>query len=182
MAITPEQLDVWERLASETKRGLENTRVTVLMDGTTKVRPHVVANAVSVCTAVPALIAALAEAESKSIAMQVAVDNLTASLAEAIAQRDEAKARAKKYQSLSADLSDKLYGTPCAQIAWEQERVALTSALEKAREALDWIAKFYPGTVPKEKMVEYLIDNYNYNRQRAISALDAIDELLKEGT
>jgi hypothetical protein len=108
------------------------------------------------------------------------VKSLIAALAEAEAERDKARALHLKWmreRPVAPHPIDQMNNLEkFLREDRDDEIAALTSALGKAREALDWIAKFYPGTVPKEKMVEYLIDNYNYNRQRAISALDAINE------
>ena len=65
---------------------------------------------------------------------------LRAELAAAIAERDAAIERAEKYQRTAAELSDKLNGTPCAEIRWQYERDALREALKPfARlQKLEW--------------------------------------------
>lgn len=44
-----------------------------------------------------------------------------------------ANERAAKYQSLAAELSDKLNGTPCAEIRWQQERDAYNALISDLR-------------------------------------------------
>ena len=52
-------------------------------------------------------------------------------------EREGAREDANTYQRLAAELSDKLNGTPCAEIRWMQERDELCELL---REAYDDVA------------------------------------------
>ena len=53
------------------------------------------------------------------------------------AELDAVTKRCSHYHRIAAELTDKLNGTPCAEIRWQQERDALRELL---REARDFIA------------------------------------------
>lgn len=63
---------------------------------------------------------------------QRVIDEIERLRAELAAERE----LRSKYQSLAAQLSDKLHGTPCAEIRWQQERDALRELLDEAAYAL----------------------------------------------
>jgi predicted nucleic acid-binding Zn-ribbon protein len=90
-----------------------------------------------------------AQAECNALRAELAAekkraDDNHASLTKHWLNERELRERAAKYQSLAAELSDKLNGTPCAEIRWQQERDALRAdlaardeLLREAREELD---------------------------------------------
>src|SRR5579859_1934477 len=47
------------------------------------------------------------------------------------------KARAEQFQRERAELSDKLNGTPCAEICWQQERKQLNAELARMKAAME---------------------------------------------
>jgi chromosome segregation ATPase len=63
---------------------------------------------------------------------------------EAVCALAAERERAGKYQRLAAELSDKLNGTPCAEIRWQQERAKLREALERAKQSMDDILAAQP--------------------------------------
>ena len=50
--------------------------------------------------------------------------------------RDTWKSRAQQFQRERAELSDKLNGTPCAEIRWQYERASFREAMAEAKDAL----------------------------------------------
>ena len=76
------------------------------------------------------------------------ITRLRAELAAAIAERDAVIERAEKYQRTAAELSDKLNGTPCAEIRWQYERAALREALEPFARLSDRIPDDYEDGRP----------------------------------
>ena len=47
--------------------------------------------------------------------------------------------KARKWQSVAAELSDKLHGTPCAEMRWEYERQDLQSRAEAAERRVEML-------------------------------------------
>ncbi len=47
-----------------------------------------------------------------------------------------------KLRRLRAELLDKLHGTPCAEIRWQQERETLMADNERLRAAVEWAARW----------------------------------------
>ena len=92
-------------------------------------------------------------------------------------EREEARKDANKYQSLAAELSDKLNGTPCAEIRWQQERDTLRAALVKAGEALEKSRVFTNG----EFLRRSAGDDESYDEdEQAIPLLCFLDAALTE--
>ena len=72
------------------------------------------------------------------LADHFAVRNL---LIDASVELSAERERRSHYQRIAAELTDKLNGTPCAEIRWQQERDALLALLREAREALEPFGK-----------------------------------------
>ena len=69
--------------------------------------------------------------------VQALLDAATKEVKGLIGERDEARRERDIFQLDRAALYDKLNGTPCAEIRWQQERDALRKALEGAEKELE---------------------------------------------
>ncbi len=94
------------------------------------------------------LVRMLRVSESDPVQQEAAdeIERLTAELA-------AAKERASKYQRIAAELTDRLNGTPCAEIRWQQERDALRALLREAREYTGYAA-FYGDRIEADHAVD----------------------------
>jgi len=73
------------------------------------------------------------------LADHFAVRNL---LIDASVELSAERERRSHYQRIAAELTDKLNGTPCAEIRWQQERDALLALLREAREYTGYAAHY----------------------------------------
>ena len=114
-----------------------------------------------------------------SAMLRAEIATLTADLATVRAQLETVTARADAMQRDRATLSDKLNGTPCAEIGWAEEHKTLLAQLAMAREALEPFARLGEYIerikVLKEKG-QLSISEYG---EHFLRAREALSQLLK---
>ena len=98
-------------------------------------------------------------------------------IAAAIAERDAAIERASKYQRTAAELSDKLNGTPCAEIRWQYECDSLRESLKECADDLEAELNDRYGELRHSAMQR----QYNRDMDPVVKARAALDGTKKSG-